>query len=205
MELDPDYATARQWYALHLCDLGKCDEAIVEMQQAAKLDPLSLVINTDVAHTFLVAGMYQRSIAQCRRGLEVDPTFAAAHFQIGEAYMKMHRYKAAAEQFKTAMSLSGTNTKFLSNLAHVFGIVGKKDKALQVLRHFEEQSKQDFLHAASISSVDTGLGENDKALSSLERAYQQRFDPEVLQWPTFDPLRSDQRFRDLSRRIGVPS
>jgi len=117
--------------------------------------------------------------------------------------MKMHMYKGAAEQFKAAMDLSGNNTKFLSNLGHVFGIVGKKDKALAILNQFERRSKQDFLHAASMSSVYTGLGENEKALCSLEKAYQQRFDPEVLQWPTFDPLRSDQRFRDLSRRIGV--
>jgi len=205
MDLDPEYATARQWYALHLCDLGKYDEAVVEMQKAEKLDPLSLVISTDVAHTFLVSGLYQRSIAQCRKVLELDPTFASAHFQIGEAYMKMHMYKGAAEQFKVAMDLSSNNTKFLSNLGHVFGIVGKKDKALAILNQFERRSKQDFLHAASMSSVYTGLGENEKALCSLEKAYQQRFDPEVLQWPTFDPLRSDQRFRDLSRRIGVMS
>ena len=205
MELDPDYATARQWYALHLCDLGKCDEAIIEMQKAEKLDPLSLVIGTDVAHTFLVAGLYQRSVTQCRKVLEVDPTFAAAHFQIGEAYMKMHMYEGAAEEFKTAIELSGGNTKFQSNLAHVFGIAGKKEKALQILRRFETRSKQDFLHAASMSSVYTGLDENEKAIACLEKACQQRFDPEVLQWPTFDNLRSDPRFRDIAHRVGIPS
>jgi tetratricopeptide (TPR) repeat protein len=205
MELDASYATARQWYALHLCDMGKYDEAIEEMQKAERLDPLSLVIGTDVAHTFLVAGLYQRSIAQCRKVLEVDPTFAAAHFQIGEAYMKMHTYKGAAEEFKTALELSGGNTKFQSNLAHVFGIVGKKKQALQILREFETRSRQNFLHAASMSSIYTGLDENEKAMACLEMAYQQRFDPEVLQWPTFDNLRSDPRFRDLTRRVGVPS
>ena len=135
--------------------------------------------------------------------LELDPTFAAAHFQIGEAYMKMHRYKNAADKFRTALEFSGGNTKFQSNLAHVFGIVGKKEKALHILRQYEARSKRDFLHAASISSVYTGLAENEKAMTYLEKAYQQHFDPEVLQWPTFDNLRSERSFRDLTRRVGV--
>ncbi|HEV2729389.1 MAG TPA: winged helix-turn-helix domain-containing protein [Terriglobales bacterium] len=205
LELDPGYATGRQWYALHLCDLGKYDEAIVEMQTAERLDPLSLVIGTDLAHTFLVAGLYMRSLLQCRKVLELDPTFAAAHFQIGEAYLKMHMYGGAAEEFRRAMDLSGGNTKFKSNLAHLFGVVGKKQQALNILKEFEARSKRDFLHSASVSSIYTGLDENDKAIAWLEDAYQQRCDPEILQWPTFDNLRSDPRFRDIMHRIGVPS
>ena len=205
IDLDPTYATAHHWYALHLCDLRKFDDAVIEMQKAHKLDPVSLVIGTDLAHAFMMAGSHIRALAQCRNVLEIDPTFGAAHFQLGEVYLKIQEYRQAEEEFRLAIKFSDGSTKCVSSLAHVFGIIGKKQQARRILRDLESRSQHRFLHCASIASIYTGLGEDGEALAWLGKACDQQFDPEVLQWSMFDQLRSQDGFREIANRVGLPS
>ena len=205
IELDPAYATARQWYAHNLFDLGEVDEAIVQMKMAERLDPLSLAIGTDLAFVLLLAGLDDQAIAQCRKVLELDPRFAQAHFELGQAYLKTERYSEAIEEFRRCIELSGGGTRFTCSLAHVLGIVGKKEQAAKILHEVEARSKRQFVHFENLASICTGLGENSKAITWLEKAYDQRFDPENLTWPMFDNLRSDTRFRNLVRLGGLPA
>src|ERR1700752_2184929 len=87
IELNPGYATAHHWYAWHLSLLGRYDEAIEEMRKAKNLDPLSLIINSDLAELLVIAHFYDESITQSRKTIEMDPNFALAHNQLAQAYL----------------------------------------------------------------------------------------------------------------------
>ena len=93
IELNPGYATAHHWYAGHLALLGQYDEAIAEMKKAESLDPLSLIINADLAELLVLAHSYDEAIGQSRKTIEMDPNFAMAHNQLAQAYLQKHMYR----------------------------------------------------------------------------------------------------------------
>jgi TolB-like protein/DNA-binding winged helix-turn-helix (wHTH) protein/Flp pilus assembly protein TadD len=202
IELNPGYATAHHWYSWHLAELGRKDEAIAEMREAAALDPLSLIISADLAEVLLVARLYQQSIQQSLSTIAMDPNFAVAHYQLGQAYAQNQMYSNAMVEFQKAIELSGANTTFTSNLAYVYALAGRRGEAMKILN---DQKNRDhgFSSSAEIALIYVGLGKNDQAMTLLEQAYQERFNPSILVRPSFDPLRSDKRFQDLVHRIGL--
>ena len=202
IELNPGYATAHHWYSWHLAVLGRKDEAIAEMREAANLDPLSLIIGADLAEILLVARLYEQSIQQSLSTIAMDPTFAVAHYQLGQAYVQNQRYSDAMVEFQKAIQLSGADTTFISNLAYVYALAGRRGEAVKILN---EQKNRDhgFSNSAGIALIYVGLGKNDQAMTWLERAYEERFNPSILARPSFDHLRSDKRFQDLMHRIGL--
>jgi len=132
----------------------------------------------------------------------MDPTFAVAHYQLGQAYVQDRRYSDAMTEFQRAIELSGANTTFNSNLAYVYALAGRRGEAVKILN---DQRNRDhgFANSAEIALIYVGLGEHDQAMTWLERAYEERFNPSILARPSFDPLRSDKRFQDLLYRIGL--
>ena len=202
IELNPGYATAHHWYSWHLAVLGRKDEAIAEMREAAALDPLSLIISADLAEVLLVARLYPQSIEQSLSTIAMDPTFAVAHYQLGQAYVQNRMYSDAMTEFQRAIELSGTNTTFTSNLAYVYALAGRRGEALKIL-DYQKNRDHGFSNSAEIALIYVGLGNNDQAMTWLERAYEERFNPSILARPSFDPLRSDKRFKDLMHRIGL--
>jgi tetratricopeptide (TPR) repeat protein len=203
IELNPGYATAHQWYAWHLNLVGRQSEAIAEMGKAESLDPLSLIISADMADVLFVARLYDESIQQSRKTLEMDPNFAVAHFELGQAYLQKRMYSEAIAELQRATELSGGSPTCTSNLAYAYAISGRRNEALRILHDLTGQSNN-FSHAAEIALIYAGLGEKDKAMAWLEKAYSERFNPSILLRPAFDALRSDSRFQDLIRRIGLP-
>src|SRR5438270_440350 len=103
MELNPGYATAHQWYAWHLSEMARNSEAIAEMRKAEHLDPLSLIINADMAEILLVAHLNDEAIEQSRKTVEMDPNFAIAHYQLGQAFVQKHNYNEAIGEFQKAI------------------------------------------------------------------------------------------------------
>jgi TolB-like protein/DNA-binding winged helix-turn-helix (wHTH) protein/Flp pilus assembly protein TadD len=202
IELNPGYATAHHWYSWHLAVLGRKDEAIAEMRKAAALDPLSLIISADLAEVLLVARQFEQSIQQSLSTIALDPNFAVAHYQLGQAYVQNQKYTDAIKEFQRAIELSGAVTTFASNLAYVYALAGRKGEAVKILN---DQKNRDhgFSNSAEIALIYVGLGNNDQAMTWLERAYEERFNPSILARPSFDPLRSDKRFQDLMHRIGL--
>jgi len=202
IDINPGYATAHHWYGWHLAELGRKDEAIAEMREAANLDPLSLIISADLAEVLLVARLYEQSMQQSLSTLAMDPTFAVAHYQLGQAYVQNRMYSDAMVEFQKAIELSGANTTFTANLAYVYALAGRRGEAVKILN---EQKNRDngYSNPAEIALIYVGLGKNDEAMTWLERAYEERFNPSVLARPSFDPLRSDKRFHDLMHRIGL--
>jgi TolB-like protein/DNA-binding winged helix-turn-helix (wHTH) protein/Tfp pilus assembly protein PilF len=204
IELNPGYATAHHWYAWHLSLLGRFDEAIAEMRKAENLDPLSLIINADVAELLVIAHHYDESMAQSRKTIEMDPNFALAHNQLAQAYLQKHMYSEAVAELQQAVRLSGNSPTCIANLARAYVASGKRSEAIKLLNDLKKRSISGYSNGSEIATIYASLGDTDQAMNWLEKAYEERFNPGVLLRPGFDPLRSDPRFQDLLRRVGLP-
>jgi TolB-like protein/DNA-binding winged helix-turn-helix (wHTH) protein/Flp pilus assembly protein TadD len=205
IELNPGYATAHHWYAWHLSLLGRFDEAIVEMRKAENLDPLSLIINADLAELLGLAHSYDESIRQSLKTIEMDPNFALAHNQLAQAYLQKHMYDEAVAELLKAVQLSGDSPTCIANLARAYVASGKPSVAVKLLSNLKKGSNPGHSNAAEIAMIYTSLGDTDQAMTWLEKGFEERFNPGVLLRPGFDPLRSDPRFQNLLRRIGLPA
>jgi TolB-like protein/DNA-binding winged helix-turn-helix (wHTH) protein/Flp pilus assembly protein TadD len=204
IELSPSYATAHHWYAWHLSVLGQYDEAIAEMRKAENLDPLSLIINADLAELLVIAHSYDESIRQSRKTIEMDPNFALAHNQLGLAYLQKHLNDKAVAELQKASQLSGGSPTCVANLASAYVVSGNRNEAVKLVSDLKKRSRPSYSYAPEIAVIYAALGDRDQAMNWVEKAYEERFNPSVLLRPGFDPLRSDPRFRDLVRRIGLP-
>jgi TolB-like protein/Flp pilus assembly protein TadD len=204
IELSPGYATAHHWYAWHLSLLGRYDEAIAEMRKAENLDPLSLIINADLAELLGLAHSYDESIRQSRKTIEMDPNFALAHNHLAQAYLQKHMYDEAVAELQEAVRLSGDSPTCIANLARAYVASGKRSEAVKLLGDLKKRSNPGYSNASEIAMIYASLGAGDQAMNWLEKGYDERFNPGVLLRPGFDPLRSDSRFQDLLHRVGLP-
>jgi len=204
IELNPGYATAHHWYAWHLCLLGRYQEALAEMKRTESLDPLSLVINADLAELLALAHYYDESIEQSRKTIEMDPSFALARNHLGQAYIQKHMYAEAIAELQKAVQISNGSPTCTANLARADAAAGYKADAEKLLDNLKKRSSPGHSLGTEIAIVYASLGKQDQAITWLEKGYEERFNPGVLLRPGFDPLRSDARFQDLLRRIGLP-
>jgi TolB-like protein/DNA-binding winged helix-turn-helix (wHTH) protein/Flp pilus assembly protein TadD len=204
IELNPGYATAHHWYAWHLALLGRYNEAIAEMRKAESLDPLSLIINADLAELLILAHSYDESMRQSQKTIEMDPNFAMAHNQLGQAYLQQHVYKEAVAELQKAVQLSAGSPTCIANLARAYALSGQRSEAVKLLSDLKTSSTPGYSHASEIAAIYVSLGDRDEAMNWLEKGYAERFNPGVLIRPGFDPLRSDPRFQNLVHRVGLP-
>jgi TolB-like protein/DNA-binding winged helix-turn-helix (wHTH) protein/Flp pilus assembly protein TadD len=204
IELNPGYATAHHWYAGHLALLGQYDEAIAEMKKAESVDPLSLIINADLAELLVLAHSYDEAIEQSRKTIEMDPNFAMAHNQLAQAYLQKHMYDQAIAELQKAVQLSGGSPTCIANLARAYGLSGNRSEAMKLLNDLKSSSTARNSHASEVAAIYASLGDKDDAMNWLEKGYAERFNPGVLIRPAFDPLRSDPRFQRLMQRVGLP-
>jgi tetratricopeptide (TPR) repeat protein len=205
IELNPGYATAHHWYAWHLSLLGRYDEAIAEMRKAENLDPLSLIINADLAELLVLAHSYDESILQSRKTIEMDANFALSHNQLGQAYLQKQMYKPAIAELEKSVQLSGGSPICIANLARAYAESGKRSEAEKLLGDLKKRSHPNASLASEIAMIYAALGNRDEAINWLEKGYKERFNPGVLLRPGFDSLRSDPRFEELARRVGLYS
>jgi tetratricopeptide (TPR) repeat protein len=204
LELNPGYATAHHWYAWHLSLMGRYPEAIAEMKKAQNLDPLSLIIQADLAELLVIAHEYDESIEESKKAIEMDPNFAMAHNQLGQGYLQKHMNEPAVAQLKRAVQLSADSPTCVANLARAYTASGNKGDAMDLLDELKKRSNANYSHGSEIATVYAALGDKDQAMVWLTKAYDERFNPGVLLRPGFDPLRSDPRFQDIVRRVGLP-
>ncbi|HEY3132941.1 MAG TPA: winged helix-turn-helix domain-containing protein [Acidobacteriota bacterium] len=204
IELSPNYATARQWYALYLDAMGRTDEAIAQIRKAQELDPLSMVIAANLGLIFYHGRHYDRAIEECRKALELDSAFSRAHWYLGLAYAQQLRFEEAIAEFQQA-ARSGDVTFPLATLGHAYARAGRREEAQKVLSELMAASKQRYISPYAVATVYIGLGDKDRAFEWLEKAYQDR--SEVFVWlkvePLLDDLRPDPRFAGLMRRVGL--
>jgi TolB-like protein/DNA-binding winged helix-turn-helix (wHTH) protein/Tfp pilus assembly protein PilF len=201
--LSPGYATGHHWYGWHLAALGRHNEAVAELAKAENLDPLSLIISTDLAEELLIARRYDEATKQIRKTINLDPFFALAHYVQGELFLQKHMNSEAVAELQKAIELSPGSSAFTANLAYAYAVSGRRDKAVEILNNLKNRSKDGLSNFPEIALVYVGLDDRDQAMVWLEKAYAESFNPGVLMRPAFDPLRSDARFQNLMHRIGL--
>jgi TolB-like protein/Tfp pilus assembly protein PilF len=206
IELNPGYATAHQWYGEFLSELGRHEEALAEIKQAQQLDPLSLIINAVTGETLLYAGQNDLAIEQLHKTLEIDANFAYTHHFLAVAYLRKGAFAEATPEFQRAITLSPDITSYKGALGYAYARAGQSAEARKLLNELKEQSKRRYISWYDFALIYVGLGEKDQAFACLEKAYEQRDRRLILMkvYPLLDPLRSDPRFADLLRRIGLP-
>jgi TolB-like protein/DNA-binding winged helix-turn-helix (wHTH) protein/Flp pilus assembly protein TadD len=204
IQLNPDYATAHQWHAYNLMVLGRTEDSLTEIHQALKLDPLSLIINTDAIELTYYARRYDEAIRQGRKTIEMDPRFPLARAFTALCYLQIKQYAQAIVELQAAVLESGDRIDMRANLAAAYALAGRPDDARKVLKGLNDSPHRSDM-AFHVARVYVALGEKDEALSLLETAYRERSGPLILLQvdPGNDSMRSDPRFQDLRYRIGL--
>jgi TolB-like protein/Tfp pilus assembly protein PilF len=206
IELDPAYVTAHHWYALHLTALNRLDEAIREMEEAARMDPLSPAVRSALAYVLYFTRQHDRAIAECETALSLAPDFAVAHAVQGWAMVEARRYEPGIQAQEAAVRLSGGLPHYLATLGRGYALAGRKDDAVKVLEEMERASQSRWIAPSEWAIVHAALGEADAAFERLSKSPEEG-DGFVLFLqvaPEFDPLRSDPRFEELLRRMDLP-
>jgi len=207
IELNPNYPTAHSWYAVYLMSAGRFDEALVQVRRAQELDPLSLPINMALGWVLLTARQNDQSVDQLRKTLEMDPNFVLTHHRLGMVYEQQGKYDEAIAEFKQVLSLSPGKPIGIATLARAYALSGNRTEAQKGLAELLKLSKQRYVSPASIAQLYAALGDKDQAFAWLEKADTEH-DANLARLkvdPRFDNLRSDPRFADLMRRVGLTS
>jgi len=206
LELAPDYATAFQWYALNcLVPCGRFEEARSAIDRALAIDPVSLPITISAGLVSYFSGQFQEATAVFRRGLALDTTFAPAHFFLGQALTESGAFAEALRHAERAFDLSGRSAETLAGLGYAAAVAGDGARAQAVLDELHALSRTRYVSPGVIAQVQAGIGQATEALATLRAAHEVRASD--LAWlavrPTFRNLRSDARFVELIRRLGL--
>ncbi len=205
--LNPAYSRGHTFYAFFLSSLGQSEEALEVATRALDLDPASPAVSHSLAVQLYLARRFDRAIEQAHDTLEMDANFAISYAVLGEGYLSQEMYREGLPALEKYCALSRNCPTSLALLGYSYARLGERKKALQMINQLNATSKQSFVPALFVALVYAGLGNKDQAFSWLERAYEERFyrlaylKVEAL----WDPLRSDSRFADLLRRVGIPT
>jgi TolB-like protein/DNA-binding winged helix-turn-helix (wHTH) protein/Tfp pilus assembly protein PilF len=206
LALDPAYTRAHIFYPFYLSSRGQSQEAVTVAKSALDLDPASPSLSHSLAVQFYLTRQFDQAIEQCRKTLEMDPNFAVAYAVLGQTYLAKGMNSEAAPVLEKYSALSQGSVDSLALLGYSQARRRKKSQALRTIDELKETSKNSFVPAFYFALVYAALEDKDQAFMWLEKGYDERFARfaylklEAL----WDPLRSDERFRDLVRRVGIP-
>jgi TolB-like protein/DNA-binding winged helix-turn-helix (wHTH) protein/Tfp pilus assembly protein PilF len=203
IELNPNYATAHHWYAEHLMWRGRFDEALRESERARQLDPLSLIIATDNGAILLYSRQYDRALEKLHAVHELDPSFPRADGLIVRAYEEKGMFADALAELEKSRPLY--NSWACSELADIYGRTGQPAQAALALARMEQLNRGQQVDPVVFVEPYIGMDKKDEAFLWLNKAYAQHSNSltALKVDPLYDPLRSDPRFQDLLRRVGL--
>jgi TolB-like protein/Tfp pilus assembly protein PilF len=207
LELNPAYPTANHWHAEYVMTMGRHAEAIAQMKNSQMLDPLSLIINVAIGWAHYMARRYDEALAQLLQTVDLDPNYPVTYWILGLVYRTTGRYDLAITEGEKGVKLSGGSPMVRASLAHSYGKAGRTKEARQILDDLTSVATCKYVAPHFFAGIHIGLGENDLALDCLEKSYE-----EHSHWliylhidPTMDDLRSEPRFQDLLKRVGLPA
>src|SRR5688572_27702597 len=206
IQLNPNYATAHQWLAEHLAATKRFDEAIAEIKLALELDPLSVIMNRIYADILVDARRFDDAIEQFRKTLELDPNFPTTHYFLGRAYEAKGMYDQAVARYAIAGKVSGLPMEVLNEVNQAYAKSGWKAYLQKSLEQILNQPGGRPFPPFVIATYYARLGQKEKALDWLERGYEERdFRMTMISVSyEFDSVRSEPRFVELVRKIGLP-
>ncbi|HUG27683.1 MAG TPA: protein kinase [Gemmatimonadales bacterium] len=207
LALDPGYGTAHFWYAALLAAQGRVPEAVDAARQGWDVEPLSPILAAGVAWMLHLARRHEEAADQAQRALVLEPGFALGHLRLGVAYGWLDRHDDAIAQLELGLRASGSSPAFVAALVRVYAASGREREAQHQLAGLLDMAKQRYVPAYSIAAAHAALGDTDGAFLWLERAFEEHsleltfigVEPEM------DILRADPRFRDLLRRMNLPT
>jgi predicted Zn-dependent protease len=204
IRLNPNYAMAYDWYGYILAMEGRFDQALAQYRRGLETDPLSANINTDIGTCYYWSRRYDQAAEQLQKTLELDPTFPPAINYRAATYAAKGQYAEALgvlDKFKTSQGIFVAS----SLTAYIYAKWGKKAEALRILNELHEQSKSSYVLPESFAYIYVGLGERDQAIVWLQKSCPQSslYLQSIKVEPMFDELRSDPRFPDLVRCVGL--
>ena len=209
LELDPNDATSHQWYGQEIGWVGgRPQEAVEEINRAHQLDPWSPMISLQVGQIYVVTQQFDKAIVSCQNLANENPTFARAHICLAQAYWGKGMYPQVVQEFKLYGALSGdrNDADFASALEQGFNSAGWRGALAKGIEVRQAQRKTGYYSAYNIAALYAALGDKDQAFHWLQTAYQERdWHMEGLKTDfVLDPLRSDPRFVELVRKVGLP-
>ncbi len=205
--LNPNYATAHQWYAMHLVAFGRFPEAEAEIQRAVDLDPLSIIITMGVAEISEWERNYDAATAQYRKTLDLDPNFVGAHGNLAVAYERQGNYKQGAEEEEKTANMYG-NPAFAAILHEAYAKSGYPGiLRAQLNKSLQDRDGGKYVPALGIASTYFLAGDKELGLRWLEKAYDERDSGMVYLnvGSDFDSVRDEPRFQQMVRKVGLPS
>lgn len=206
IHLKPGYVEAYHWRSTLFCMLGQQREALREKSHALSMDPLSVVIRTDLARMFYFARDYDQALAEYQAALDMDHNVFTAHLWRAQVYELKGLSSEAIAELKMGMRLSNNSAYALARLAHGYAVSEQRDQARVLLKQLLDISTDKYISPYDVAMIYVGLGENEHAWTWLRKALEQR-----SPWmgylkvePQVDALRSDPRFQELVRIVGLP-
>jgi serine/threonine-protein kinase len=202
--LNPNYATAHQWYGDLLASQARFEEAAAESRRAEALDPLSFVISTTLAEVLFFQRRYDEAIEKLRGVIDMEPTFSPARNDLARALVMSGRIAEGIEEFLASAELSEGDPRSHAGLGHAYALAGREADARAVLGALTEGARGLTVSSHAIAVIHVALGEHREAFEWLDRACREH--DRALVWakvhPRLDPLRSDPRFQDILKRVG---
>jgi len=175
-------------------------------KRALATDPLSVLLSEDTGLAYYLARRYDEALRQYQETIRMDPNYASAHISIGIVYEQKGMFDEALAAYQKAVNASERTSGILAALGHTYAVSGRRGEALKILDELKEMSEQKYVSPYDLAVPYTGLGENERATEQLGKAHKERagWIINLKVEPRFDPLRSDPRFADQLRRIGLP-
>ena len=186
--------------------MGRHEEAIKEAQLGVELDPLSASLIFNLGQRLFCIRDYDSALEQLQKALELDPSFVWAHVYLAQVCAWKRRYEESLAACEKVSGLFGGNAYSRALRGLILAMAGRAEEAKTILNDLKKQPRLDSMALLSLADIYSVLGEKDEAFESLERAYQERVSMMIFLGvcPTFDNIRSDSRFADLLRRMGLP-
>jgi non-specific serine/threonine protein kinase len=204
--INPGYATGLQWYAELLENLGRYDESLAMIRRAQEADPFSLIINAVHGQILSRSGRTNEALAQFQKTLDLERNFSLGHFLFGLALVRDGKNEEAVKELEQAVQSSPESPVYRSMLAYGYAQTGRIDEARKILGDVIQKAESDRASWQDVAGIYAALGEKDHAFAALEMAFQRRDGrlTMLLDHEGLAPLRSDPRFSDLVRRVGLP-
>lgn len=205
IELKPDYATARHWYSLFLRIVGRVDESFAQIKRAYEIEPSSLIINANLAFTYLLKDDPESAAEQCRKIIKLDNGIGIGHTWMGLALLELDRKDEALAALITGAESSKKSVSLLANLGYGFARLGNRKEALKIIKELEQRYMKREARGQDLAKVYAGLGDKERAFDWLEKDFDARSgDLPHLNWhPAFKSLRGHPRFTELLQRMSL--
>ena len=207
LELNPNQVIAHQWYGLYLSSMGRAEEALAHFKRAVELDPLNLTAHTNLATGYQTARQYDQALEQFRQTLEIDPNYAGAHANLSQTYWEMGKYDLWLEEWKKGATLANDreDLAIAEEVSRTYAKGGFRAAVSRDIELRKQTAQRRYMDLGFIAYDYAALGDKDQTFAWLEKAYSEKAGSlgYIKVMKAMDSLRSDPRYIDLLKRMGL--